>query len=84
MYTKLLFVGLTILEMATLKSSEEIYEPNTYNIQASVLWERIKFVADYYPPELCHIIRMMTEFGTLLLLIDNFLALNPFRSIDQT
>jgi hypothetical protein len=49
--------------MATLKCSEDIYDPNTCGIKATVLWERIKYVTDFYPPELCHIVRMMTEFG---------------------
>ena len=49
--------------MATLKSSEDLYDPLTYHINAKLLWERIKFTAENYPPQLCHIIRMMTEFG---------------------
>jgi hypothetical protein len=53
--------------MATLKCSEDIYDPKTYSIKAQVLWERVRFVAEYYPPELCHIIRMMTEFGILFI-----------------
>ena len=54
--------------MASLKPSEDIYDPKTYHIKAKILFDRIKFVSDYYPAELCHTIRMMTDFGKHILI----------------
>lgn len=53
--------GLAVLEAATLKPSEEIYEIGSLTINANAIEENLMFVMGHYSRELAHVVRLMVE-----------------------
>jgi len=54
-------LGLTMIEAACLKSSEEIYDIGSLTINAGKIEERLLFMMRHYSRELVHVIRLMVE-----------------------
>lgn len=59
-------LGLSVMEMATLKPSSEVYDKKDKSLKQAILTERVNFIGKFYAPELCHIVRMMIEFDPLI------------------
>lgn len=54
-------LGLTVIEAACLKPSEEVYEVGSLTIDMGKIEQRLMFIMKHYSREISHIIRMMVE-----------------------
>ena len=71
-------LGLVILEAATLRSSEDVYDVKEFRIREERIYERIYFVSAYYSPEITHTLRLMLETDSRVR--PDFLALEKLLS----
>ena len=54
-------LGLTVIEAACLKSSEDVYDIGSLTIDAGKIEQRLMFIMTHYSRELTHVLRMMVE-----------------------